>query len=191
MKKLLAMMLMLLPMIAWGQGSSDAQKITKEVSVNGSNLVESLFCKVEAPASKVYAGLTPQIYYKDKQPITYGLSLQIPDCWVHIEEGAPIIIKLKDGSIVEGKALVDAKHDAYDHRDLGSEYYYKFSIIWYGFNKEDMTKMREVGIVKLRASDGVKFYDYQITEEASAKMNNGFDFLENYIQNKPTLYDNF
>ena len=54
-----------------------------------------------------------------------------------------------------------------------------------------MTKMREVGIVKLRASDGVKFYDYQITEEASAKMNNGFDFLENYIQNKPTLYDNF
>lgn len=183
---------MMLPAFVEAQKADEAQKVTKEVSVNGVNLVEALFCKIETSSTtKTNAGITPQIFYKGNKPITYGISLRIPDLWVHIEKGSPIIIKLTNGEIIEGKAFEEAKHDALDFRELGSEYYYKFSIIWYGFNKEDITKIRKTGLIKLRVSDGVKFYDYQILKTESKCLNDGYNFLEEHIKNKPTLYDGF
>ena len=184
-------MLMLLPMLAWGQDANLPQSITNEVSADGKNLVESLFCKIDPSGVGVNSGITPQVIFKGKDVLAYGLSLRIANKWVNIEKGAPIIVKLSNGEIIEGKSASTAIHDAYDYRDLGSEYYYKFSTIWYEFSKEDIDKMREFGAVKLRASDGVMFYDYTMGELANNRMKSGYIFLEDYIKNKPSLYEGF
>lgn len=190
MKKLLAIVMML-PMLAWGQDANLPQSITNEVSADGINLVESLFCKVGPTGKGVNSGITPQIFFKGKEILSYGLSLRIANQWVNIEKGAPIIVKLSNGEILEGKATAKAIHDAYDYRDLGPDRYYKFSTIWYEFSSESIGKIREFGITKLRASDGVTIYDYSIGELANSRMKEGYNFLEGYIKNKPSLYDGF
>lgn len=191
MKKLIAIVMMLLPMLAWGQDANLPQSITNEVSADGRNLVESLFCKIDPSGYGINSGITPQIFFKGKEILSYGLSLTIANQWVNIEKGAPIIVKLSNGQILEGKATAKAIHDAYDYRDLGPDRYYKFSTIWYEFSSGSIDKMREFGITKLRASDGVTFYDYSIGELANSRMKEGYDFLEVYIKNKPSLYDGF
>lgn len=180
----------LFPMIVWGQiQGTKAQEITKEVSLNGANLARANFCVI--PGGKgANNGIAPEIVFKGKEVINYGINVTL-NGWLNFQENSPIIIKLSNGEIIEGKAISVGIHDAYDYREIDPFAYYKFTKTSYSFPKEEIAKLREHGIVKIRVSDGVQNYDHNINALANKELLEGFDFLDNYVKNKPSLYDGF
>lgn len=190
MKKTLLTMLLLFPLMTLGQTEKPkVQKITQEVSFNGANLARANFCVI--PGGKgANNGIAPEIVFEGREVINYGINVTL-NGWLNFQENSPIIIRLSNGDIIEGKAVSDGIHDAFDYRDLDPYAYYKFTKTSYSFSIEDIDKLRQHGIVKIRVSDGVSNYDHNIGTLASRELLEGFDFLDNYVKNKPSLYDGF
>ena len=190
MKKVLLIMLFLFPLIAWGQTEKPkAPKITKEVSYNGANLAQANFCVIPG-GHGANNGITPEIVFRGKEVLNYGINVTL-NGWLNFQENSPMIIKLSNGDIIEGKAVSDGTHDAYDYREVDSSAYYKFTKTSYSFSKEDIDKLRNHGIVKIRVSDGVNNYDHNVGALTNRELLEGFDFLDSYIKNKPSIYDGF
>lgn len=167
------------------------QKVTKEVSLNGTNLAQANYCIIkQGERYATNTGMKPEVVFNGNTVISYGICI-ILNGWFDFKENSPIIIKLSNGEIIEGKAVSDGKKEANDYREIDPLAYYKFTTTSYIFSADDIKKLRQYGVTKIRLSDGIKNHDLIVNANASAELLNGFTFLEEYVKDKPTIYDDF
>lgn len=209
MKKVIVMILMLLPMLAWGQSNTNLPDILLEelANINDERIVSmEELSKTHEVVSERSSGdvtqfqdkptwidewfLRAEVFCKGKDIIERTLSVRIPFTYgspTDIPENSPILVKLNDDSTIEGKALTNADYMPREY----SSYISQHVIPTFVFSKEDMSKMRTKGIKKIRIAVGQKRFDKEISKEASLHISDGFLFLDNWVKSRPSLYDDF
>lgn len=118
-------------------------------------------------------------------PIYYMLNVRYS--WPEgISEGSPMLIKLGNGEVVESKSSNTSEN-------IYGEYYTdkKWYCSIYPLTKEDVSKIAQYGIFKIRLSKGTKFYDKDVPSETSRFLSESVVFLRRYLKNTPSIYDDF
>lgn len=209
MKKLLAMMLMLLPMMAVAQSNTNLQDLLLDelANIEDERIVSmEELSKTHKVVSERGSGdvtqfqdkpiwidewfLRAEVFCQGKDVIERTLSIRIPFKYgspIDIPENSPILVKLNDDSTIEGKSLTNADYLPREY----SSYISQHVIPTFIFSKEDMSKMRSKGIKKIRIAVGQKRFDKEISREASLYISDGFLFLDNWVKSRPSLYDDF
>lgn len=209
MKKLIAIMMMLLPMLATAQSNTNLHDLLLEelADVEDERVVSmEELSKTHEVVSERSSGdvtqfqdkstwidewfLRAEVFCKGKDVVERTLSVRIPFKYgspTDIPENSPILVKLNDDSTIEGKALTNADYMPREY----SSYISQHVIPTFVFSKEDMSKMRSKGIKKIRIAVGQKRFDKEIPKETSFYISDGFLFLDNWVKNRPSLYDGF
>lgn len=209
MKKLIAIVMVLLPMLAVAQSNLTMRDILLEELANiEDERVVSMeeLSKTHEVVSERSSGdvtqfqdkptwidewfLRAEVFCKGKDVVERTISVRIPFKYgspIDIPENSPILVKLNDDSTIEGKSLTNANYMPREY----SSYISQHVIPTFVFSKEDMSKMRSKGIKKIRIAVGQKRFDKEISKEASLYTLDGFLFLDNWVKSRPSLYDDF
>lgn len=201
-------MLMLLPMIAWGQTNISLSDIVLDDLSNSQERIVSMdeLSKVHKVVSERSEGevtqfqdkpiwvdkwfLRPEVFCKGKDVIERTISVRIPFDYgspIDIPQNSPILVKLNDDTTVEGKALTNANYLPREY----SSYIAQHVIPTFIFSKEDVSQIRSKGIKKIRIAVGQRRFDKDIPIETSLYVQDGFVFLDNWVKSRPSLYDDF
>lgn len=171
---------MLLPIMVEAQEKPSRHGIADERASQGLTYIQDYYSQM----GENWA-IRPEIFTQGDSVIMRLISVRVPFAY-DIESGSPILVKINDGSVAEGKCIIDAE---YMPRSYSSVSQWVMPV--YEFSPEDLAKIRNFGITKIRLSVGTKILDREIPKSSSDFIIEGFDFLEKYAHNKPSIYDNF
>ena len=180
MKKLILLILLILPIVAKAQEKPRRHGIADERASQGLTYIQDYYSQMGDNWA-----IRPEIFVKGDSVIMRLISVRVPFAY-DIESGSPILIKISDGSVVEGKCIIDAEYMPRGYSSIS-----QWVMPVYEFSPEDLAKIKNFGITKIRLSAGTKMLDKDIPKTSSDFVIEGFDFLEKYANNKPSIYDNF
>lgn len=173
-------MLILLPIMVKAQEKPSRHGIADERASQGLTYIQDYYSQMEDNWA-----IRPEIFAQEDSVIMRLISVRVPFAY-DIESGSPILVKISDGSVVEGKCIIDAEYMPRNYSSIS-----QWVMPVYEFSSKDLAKICNLGITKIRLSVGTKMLDKEIPKSSSDFVIEGFSFLEKYVKDKPSIYDNF
>lgn len=181
MKKIFVLLFLAFSIISKAQENTDVHRIAGERLTQGINYLQDSFSWFDKEW-----GIGSEIFIKEDSVLLRLMSIRIPLAY-DIEKGSQILVKLENGGVIEGKCFNDAKYIPREYSSIISQ----FVTPQYVFAKEDINKITESGITKIRLSVGTHFIDKDIPAKSKNYVKDGWLFLEDYAKSKPSIYDGF
>lgn len=182
MKKLIAIVMMLLPMLLWAQNKHGVRLLSASLGKGyyidkGINFNGSEFTQIGLGVFAQYnQELNFSLYYEGKT---------IED--IETPEGMAALIKLKNGEVITLSSVGSGAHwttPAYS----SPWYHYR---ITYPITLEQIKQIQDFGIEKIRIAEGINLLDTTFSDEDNTFFNESIMQLREKVSANKSLYDGF